>query len=108
MWSYTSLAELPTELYEAILDQVHPSELQKSTRALCLAIPTASVPLHHLYKHVLITARSQIPRLWRTLELSRKEDGERVVALWIKSFYLNTFDTDADILYKYALFICSS
>lgn len=101
MRSYTSLAELPAELYDAILDQVHPSELQKSTLALCLAIPRAPVPRRHLYKHILITSRPQILRLWRKLELSKKKDGEQTVARWVKSFCLNTFDADADMLYKY-------
>ena len=108
MRPYTSLAELPAELYEAILDQIHPSELQKSTLALYLAVPMASVPLHHLYRHVLITARSQIPRLWRKLESSRKRVSERAVAHWVKSFCLDTFDADADILCKYAFVLWRS
>ena len=104
MRRYTSLAELPAELYEAILDQLDPSELQRSTLALCLAIPRAPVSRDYLYRHIIISSRSQTQKLWRRLELSKNEDGEWAVTRRIKSFCLNTFDTDADVLYKYTLF----
>lgn len=98
------LAYLPTELYEAILEQIDPTELQRSTYALRLALPRSPIPSHQLFKHVRISSRNQIPKLWHSLELSRKADGdERAAAHWIQSLNLETFDVDADILNKYAL-----
>lgn len=101
MSNNTSLVHLPTELYEAILDQMDPAELQKSTFALRLAIPRSPVPLHQLFKHMRITSRGQVPKLWQRLELSKKVDGvDRAAANWVQSFELDTFDVDADVLYK--------
>lgn len=102
MQTYSSLAYLPTELYESILDQIDPTELQQSTLALRLAIPRSPVPIHQLYKHVKITSRAQIPKLWQKLELSKRADGERAVSNSIQSFELDSFDADADVLHKYA------
>lgn len=103
METHASLASLPTELYATILDQINPAELQESTLALRLAIPRSPVPLHQLFKHIRITSRSQVPRLWQRLDSSRKADSERAVANWVHSFHLDTFDVDADVLYKYGL-----
>lgn len=97
----SSLAYLPTELYEAILDQIDPTELQRVTLALRLALPRSPVPIHQLFKHVQISSRRQVPKLWQRLELSKKVDGDRAAANWVQSFELGTFDVDADVLYKY-------
>lgn len=101
MSATSSLAYLPTELYEAILDQIDPTELQKVTLALRLALPRSPVPLHQLFKHVRINSRPQVPKFWQRLEVSKKADGDRAAANWVQSFELGTFDVDADVLYKY-------
>lgn len=98
----SSLAYLPTELYEAILDQIDPTELQKVTLALRLALPRSPVPMHQLFRHARINSRHQVPKFWQRLELSKRADGDRAAANWVRSFELGTFDVDADVLYKYA------
>ncbi|KAF8324103.1 hypothetical protein DL93DRAFT_97166 [Clavulina sp. PMI_390] len=97
----SSLAYLPTELYEAILDQIEPAELQRTTFSLRLALPRSPVPLHQLFKHVVITSRAQTPKFWLSLEASAPANGrDRAAANWVQSFELATFDVDADILYN--------
>lgn len=100
MARHASLAHLPTELYEYILDQVEPEDLQETTLALRRALLHSPVPVHQLFKHVKLTSRGQIPKLWQRLETSQIQDGDRPVTHWVQSFNLDTFDSDADVLYK--------
>jgi hypothetical protein len=99
--AFTSLAHLPTELYDAILAHVNPAHRQETTLALLAAIPRSPVPVDHLFRHVQLHQRAQIPQLWRRLAVSSAEQGSLREPNWVRSFELQGWDSDADVLVKW-------
>lgn len=98
-----SLDYLPTELYDAILSHVHPAERQDTTLALSLAIPKSPVPIDHLFRHVHVHQRSQVPKLWRRLTINAAGEKHLREPHWVQSFQLEGWDPDADVAIKSAI-----
>ncbi|KAF9511017.1 hypothetical protein BS47DRAFT_1280055, partial [Hydnum rufescens UP504] len=92
------IASLPPELYIVILTHIPPAELQTTAWALSTALPCSPIPLHHLYQHIHIDTKRQLPRLWRKLNLSTPESEDHHESNWIQSFELRAWDPDADVL----------
>lgn len=96
----TSLDDLPTELYDAILSHVHPADRQDAALALSLAIPRSPVPIDHLFRHVHVHQRRQVPQLWRRLTINAAGQQQLREPHWVQSFDLQGWDPDADVVIK--------
>lgn len=92
----SNLAELPSEIYSAILTQVPPDERQQAVLSLSRAIPQSPVPLHHLFECIRLKTSEGVFRLYRRVRGSPEEAG------WVKSFALETWTVDADIVVNLA------
>src|SRR5260370_41616533 len=92
---------LPAELYQEILAHIPCSELQRTTVALRLALPRSPVPTRELFLHIQLNKRHQIPKLWMVLSKYQRSDDPPISNV-TRSFVLNAWDPDADVLIKYA------
>ncbi|KAI6031549.1 hypothetical protein BKA83DRAFT_4202117 [Pisolithus microcarpus] len=88
----SNLAELPLEIYSAILSQVPTHERQQASLSLSRAIPRSPVPLHHLFECICLKTPESVFQLYRRIRGSAEEVG------WVRSFALETWTVDADIL----------
>ncbi|KAJ7017960.1 hypothetical protein C8F04DRAFT_1153694 [Mycena alexandri] len=84
--------QLPTELYDAILEQI-PS--QQTILSLTRALPYAPISIHYLFERITITHREQAILLTRRL---LKPDGADV-SLYVQEFSLhNEWTVDAELI----------
>lgn len=88
--SWSTLGDLPPELYSDILDCAPIEELQRTAAALSRAIPRSPVPRHYIYRYVRLTHRDQVVGLYQKL---RKE---KEVIRWVRTCALETWDVDAE------------
>ncbi|KAF8510004.1 hypothetical protein BU17DRAFT_77768 [Hysterangium stoloniferum] len=103
MTTTISLANLPGELYAAILSHVPHEALQSCTLNLTRAIPLSPVPIRPLFEHITISRGEQLPQLYRRFRYyhepvrgSTNPAGEE--PLWVKSFNLSTWKVDAEVV----------
>jgi len=94
-----SFNTLPTELYDAIFEQVPTAELQETVLATTRAIPSAPVSLHHLFRCVHLRAPEQAILLYRRLR-NPKHTASAAIATagWVKEFSLEMWSVDAEIV----------
>ncbi|KAI6136440.1 hypothetical protein F5141DRAFT_1208794 [Pisolithus sp. B1] len=90
--AFSKLAELPPEIYSAILSQVPTHQRQQATLSLTRAIPRSPVPLHHLFECIYLKTPESVFQLYRRIRGSAEEAG------WVRSFALETWTVDADIV----------
>ncbi|KAI6047830.1 hypothetical protein EDC04DRAFT_2556271 [Pisolithus marmoratus] len=86
----TNLAELPPEIYSAILTQVPTDERQQTALSLSRAIPRSPVPLHHLFECIRLKTCESVFQLYRSVR------GSTEKASWVRSFALEAWTVDAD------------
>lgn len=86
------LAELPPETYTDILAYVPQEERQQTVLSLSRAIPRSPVPLHRLFEHVRLKSAERVVQLYRRLR------GRLEEPCWVKSFSLETWSVDADVV----------
>lgn len=86
------LAELPPEIYSAILTHVSTEERQQVVLSLTRAIPRSPVPQHHLFECTIrLKNAASVFQLYRRLRGCTRE------ARWVRSISLETWTMDADI-----------
>ncbi|KAA1467833.1 hypothetical protein DENSPDRAFT_813731 [Dentipellis sp. KUC8613] len=85
-------SQLPTELYEAILKQVPPAEVQQTTLSLTRALPYSPIPQYFLFTSIRLTRSNQAYLLSRRLREAPKD------ASYVRSFWLNVWTVDADVV----------
>lgn len=95
-------ADLPSELFSGVLDEVDPEDLQSTTLALTKAIPNAPISLHHLFRHIRLTRQNQPWLLHQRVRLNQGQENGRtsrfVDPLWVRSFRWLGWTVDADVL----------
>ncbi|THH04429.1 hypothetical protein EW146_g10179, partial [Bondarzewia mesenterica] len=87
-----SLANLPPELYTAILDFIPSIELQYATLSLRRALPFSPVPEYHMFYHVRLTNAKNV-----VLFLKRIRGAKDCVSL-TKKFSMEAWEVDADVV----------
>ncbi len=87
-----SLAQLPTELYFNIIQQFDPDDAKSSLLALSRAIPHSPVPVHALFKDIILKTPRQVISLNHRL---RKHPADVV---HVVTFALESLVVDADVL----------
>lgn len=88
------LPSLPAELYSAIIEQCAPEDLQQSILALTRVLPSASIPLYHLFQQITFKRSEQARYLTRRL---LKPDGE-TVSLYVQELSLDEWTVDAEVM----------
>ncbi|KAF9245912.1 hypothetical protein BU15DRAFT_70971 [Melanogaster broomeanus] len=86
------LAELPPEIYTAILTQVPREEQQQTVLSLTRAIPRSPVPLYHLFEYIRLKSAPSV------VQLNSRLRGHVEEARWVKEFSLETWTVDADVI----------
>lgn len=87
-----SLAQLPPEIYSAVLEQIPPQLLQATTFTLLCATPASPIPLHHLYQCVRIVQPKQLVLLDRRLRSAPQ------FIPWIHELSIESWNVDADVV----------
>ncbi|KAH7885994.1 hypothetical protein F5I97DRAFT_1809443 [Phlebopus sp. FC_14] len=85
-------AELPAEIYSAILVQLPRDERQRTVLSLIRAIPRSPVPLYHLFESISLNSAQSVVQLYRRLRASADE------ARWVQELALETWTVDADVV----------
>lgn len=104
-----TLAELPIELYEAILFYVPSRDLQYTILSVSRALPFSPVPLHELFRSIRITRPEQAIHLYRRLRLRNRstlkpnlngleEATQDKAASWIRELFIESWSVDADVV----------
>lgn len=94
-----TIANLPPEIYSAVLDHVHTSDsLQSTTLAFTRALPLSPIPMHHLFRAITLRTRGQVVLLMKRLVFGKAKGKEE--AEWVKRFAFKGWDVDADVLNK--------
>ncbi|KAJ7492223.1 hypothetical protein FB451DRAFT_1217457 [Mycena latifolia] len=90
-----SLSSLPPELYSSIINHITPECAQQSLLSLTRALPSAPIPLHHLFECITLSRPEQALGLIRRLT---RPDGAQV-SLYVQEFSLhNEWTVDAEVM----------
>lgn len=95
----TTIYDLPPEIVDLFLENVSPSELQRTALSIQQVFPELAVSESHIFRHVRVTSPSQLKPLWQRLREDRYEAEGRLIRA-VRSFTMATFRGDADIMNK--------
>jgi hypothetical protein len=96
----TTIYDLPPEILDLFLENVSPSELQRTALSIQQVFPELAVSDSHIFRHIRVTSPSQLKPLWKRLREDKFEGEGRLVRA-VRSFTMATFRGDADIMNKY-------
>lgn len=103
----TTIHSLPSEIVDLFLENVPPSQLQRTALSIQRVFPDIAVSDSHLYRHLRVTSPAQLKPLWHRLREDKYEGEGRLIRA-VKSFTMATFRGDADIMNKYVGQLLSS
>jgi hypothetical protein len=95
----TTIYDLPPEIVDLFLENVSPSELQRTALSIQQVFPELAVSESHIFRHVRVTSPSQLKPLWQRLRVDKYEAEGRLIRA-VRSFTMATFRGDADIMNK--------
>ncbi|KAJ9105292.1 hypothetical protein QFC21_001660 [Naganishia friedmannii] len=95
----TTIFSLPSEIVDLFLENVPPSQLQRTALSIQRVFPDIAVSDSHLYRHLRVTNPAQLKPLWYRLREDKYEGEGRLIRA-VKSFTMATFRGDADIMNK--------
>jgi hypothetical protein len=98
----TTIYDLPPEILDLFLENVPPSELQRTALSIQQVFPELAVSDSHIFRHVRVTSPSQLKPLWQRLREDKYEGEGRLIRA-VRSFTMATFRGDADIMNKYVV-----
>ncbi|KAJ9108079.1 hypothetical protein QFC19_002544 [Naganishia cerealis] len=93
----TTIFSLPPEIVDLFLENVPPSQLQRTALSIQRVFPDIAVSVSHLYRHLRVTNPAQLKPLWQRLREDKYEGEGRLIRA-VKSFTMATFRGDADIM----------
>jgi hypothetical protein len=93
----TTIYDLPPEILDLFLENVPPSELQRTALSIQQVFPELAVSDSHIFRHVRVTSPSQLKPLWQRLREDKYEGEGRLIRA-VRSFTMATFRGDADIM----------
>lgn len=96
----TTIYDLPPEILDLFLENVSPSELQRTALSIQQVFPELAVSDSHIFRHIRVTSPSQLKPLWKRLREDKAEGESRLIRA-VRSFTMATFRGDADILNKW-------
>lgn len=96
----TTIFSLPPEILDLFLENVPPSELQRTALSIQQVFPELAVSDSHIFRHVRVTSSSQLKPLWQRLREDKYEGEGRLIRA-VRSFTMATFRGDADIMNKF-------
>lgn len=96
----TTIYDLPPEILDLFLENVSPSELQRTALSIQQVFPELAVSDSHIFRHIRVTGPSQLKPLWKRLREDKAEGESRLIRA-VRSFTMATFRGDADILNKW-------
>lgn len=94
MSNYTSLADLPAELYDLILSFVPLLERSHTTFALMLACARSPVPSTHLFDHVSLASAEKV----KLFALQVRRWDKNFVRDRVRRLSLEAWSADADVV----------
>ncbi|KAJ9120813.1 hypothetical protein QFC22_002747 [Naganishia vaughanmartiniae] len=93
----TTIHSLPSEIVDLFLENVPPSQLQRTALSIQRVFPDIAISDSHLYRHLRVTSPAQLKPLWQRLREDKYEGEGRLIRA-VKSFTMATFRGDADIM----------
>ena len=96
----TTIYDLPPEILDLFLENVLPSELQRTALSIQQVFPGLAVSESHIFRHLRVTGPSQLKPLWKRLREDKSEGEGRLIRA-VRTFTMATFRGDADILNKW-------
>jgi hypothetical protein len=75
----TTIYDLPPEILDLFLENVSPSELQRTALSIQQVFPGLAVSESHIFRHLRVTGPSQLKPLWKRLREDKSEGEGRLI-----------------------------